>query len=115
MKAMLKGLACDEVDVDNYKPADSDCFNIRLIARIGPSDHEGSDYFEFYVCTADWLRNNINYSFWGRNHLVVKEFDIMEIRNAIEILIEANEAETWSGVAKKLSAYMSWEYEDYTS
>ncbi|MBP1201992.1 hypothetical protein JOD97_000006 [Duganella sp. 1411] len=115
MKAALKGLACDEVNVENYMPDESDCFNIRLVARIGPSGQESSDYFEFYVCTPEWIKRNNYCPFWGRNHLVVNEFDIVTIRNMIELLISNAEAENWGDLAKQLAAYMSWEYDGYKS
>ena len=115
MKAALKGLTSDEVNVENYTPDNSECFNVKLLAKIGPSDQEGSDYFEFYVCTAEWIKLNGAFPWWGRNHLVVSVFDIMEIRKTIGLLLENGEAENWGELAKDLSTYMAWEYAGYRS
>ncbi len=113
MRADLKGISADEVDIHSYAPDDPECFFITLRLRIGPEGDNGGDDFEVFVCTPTWLQNNVWEPMWGRHFLIVKEFNYQLIVDTIIKAISQYEGVGWSEIACKLARLYAWEFEDY--
>lgn len=113
MRAKLKGISADEVDIHSYVPDDPECFFITLRLCIGPEDDNGGDDFEVFVCTPTWLQKNVWEPMWGRHFLIVKEFNYQLIVGAIIKAISQYEGVGWSEIACKLARLYAWEFEDY--
>lgn len=117
MKAVLKSIFSLEIDCDiaEYGPQDSNVFGISLRLMIGPEVEAGSESFDIFVCTPDWLSRNMNEmeALWGRHMLIVKRYDYQLFRQTIEGYISDCQGNNWLEIAQKLSRIGAWEFEDY--
>ncbi|WP_070094380.1 MULTISPECIES: immunity 8 family protein [Pseudomonas putida group] len=113
MRAELKKISADEVDIHSYVPDDLECFFITIRLRIGPEGADGGDDFEVFVCTPVWLERNVWEAMWARHFLIVKEFNYQLLVDAIIKCISQCEGDSWSEVALKLARFYAWEFEDY--
>lgn len=113
MKAELKTLGNDLCDLDIYFPEEIDNFIMSLTLTIGPLQEEGSNYFYIRVCTPEWLCKNQWLPELMRHTLLVRKYDLDEIKKAIMDYIDQCEGNDWMEIAQKLSRVFAWEYEDY--
>lgn len=113
MRAELKDVSADDMDIGSFVPADPKCFSIVLRLRIGVEGSSSGDDFELTICTPAWLQNNIWEPMWGRHFLVVREFNYQEIVNTISKGVVACVGGDWIEVAGKLARLFAWEFEDY--
>jgi len=113
MRAELKSVSADEVDVSSYAPEEPGCFFIVLLLRIGTEDSNSADNFEISVCTPQWLEKNVWEPRWGRHLLIVREFDYQKIVSVIVDSISRCDGESWMEIAGKLSRLYAWEFEGY--
>jgi len=49
----------------------------------------------------------------GRHRLIVARYEYDAVRRAIEGLVSGAEGRDWSDVARKISRFAHWEFEDY--
>lgn len=84
-------------------------------AKIGPENAKGADLFQIMVCIPDWIKANYadKKAVWRRHMLIVFEYDLAEIKSAINGYVEKCTADDWHGLALKLSRIGGWEFEDY--
>jgi hypothetical protein len=117
MRAILKGISSPDVELATYWPEDESCFGFLIEAQIGPENEKGTDLFQIMVCTPDWIKANYSKrkAVWGRHMLIVFEYDLAEIKSAINRYVERCMADDWHGLALKLSRMGDWEFEDYQS
>jgi hypothetical protein len=92
-----------------YAPADRHDFDAKGIAFISDEGSEGTDVFDFRVCTPNRLASEGPE--FGRGVIVMREWD----RNALESAIaqkctEIGEDEDWSRLALELSEWIEWEF-----
>lgn len=117
MKAIIKGIWIDSADFDleTYLPDDLENFGLWINFRAGPSDSEGAHDYQLLVCTPEWLKNEYKSSkaVWGYGILIVFEYDLNMIKLEIDNRIESCAGENWHVIAKKISKFAAWEYEDY--
>ena len=113
MRAELKEISADEVDIRFYVPDEPECFFITLRLRIGAEDSDSGDDFEIFVCTPTWLERNIWEPMWGRHFLIVRAFNYQSIADTIIKGVSRCEGESWLEVAGKLARFYAWEFEDY--
>jgi len=113
MKAELKTLGNDLFDLKLYLPEEADNFIMSLTLTIGPIDETGSNYFYVKVCTPEWLCKHHWLPELMRHTLLVRKYDLDEIKKTITDYIDQCEGEDWMDIAQKLSRVFSWEYEDY--
>src|SRR5882724_9305794 len=88
MNAELKSMFSPDVDLRTYHPEPSDRFGFLLRAMIGPEGGPGEESFDFFVCTPKWLLEQretglIEDVVFGTNKLIVFDYDIPLIRDAI--------------------------------
>ncbi|OIN19252.1 hypothetical protein AO411_2019255 [Salmonella enterica subsp. enterica serovar Sarajane] len=115
MKAELKTLGNDLCDLKNYSPEEIDSFVMSLTLTIGPVNEAGSNYFYVRVCTPEWLCKNHWLPELMRHTLLVRKYDLDEIKKTIIDYIDQCEGKDWLEIAQKLSRVFAWEYEDYQS
>lgn len=115
MRAKLKGLSSPDVELQTFYPEDENSFGILIEAEIGAEGGAGADLFQIMVCTPDWIKEKYSdrKTVWGRHMLIVFEFDLAEIREAINRYVEGCVADDWPGLALKLARIGAWEFEDY--
>ena len=117
MKAKLKeiysiGLANS---LEEFWPSDESNFGISMRLMIGPEDSAGSESFDVFVCTPDWIKSQYAEEgfTWGRHMLVVLEYDLDLIKREIERYIANCEGKDWLEIARKLNGMGAWEFENY--
>lgn len=113
MKAIVKGIFCDEFDLSSYSPDDGQIFSATLRIKIGPVDSEGADDFELLVCTPEWMLKHIQGPKWGRHLLIVSEYDLNCIEEFICSYVAQCIGKDWPEIAAKLTRVFFWEFEDY--
>ena len=116
MRAKLKGLHSPDIDDLEHWSPDSDSFGFLLQAMIGPADGSGHESFDLIVCTSDWFADHEMAEApirSGHHTLFVKRYDYRMLKAFIERAVHAVEADSWSGVAEKLSWLGNWEFANY--
>ncbi|WP_392566214.1 immunity 8 family protein [Utexia brackfieldae] len=112
MQAELKQIDSFDVDINNYCP-DEDSFRILVTLFIGPKESNSINYFDLTICSTQYLDKQIYKPEILRHMLVVRKFNLDEIKNEINACIEKCNSNTWEETAQKLSRYFAWEFEDY--
>jgi hypothetical protein len=113
VKAILKKISNDDYELDKYWPEDENVFSLRLLLRIGLEDSVGADNFDLFICTPEWLCKHRWLPELMRHTLLVRKYDLDEIKKTITDYIDQCEGEDWVEIAQKLSRVFAWEYEDY--
>lgn len=113
MKALLKSVGSIDCDPVRFIPEEKNIFGITLTLSIGLSNSNGADYFDVLVCTPEWLSKSVWEPELVRHMLIVRKYDINEIKDTINHCIEKCTCNTWAETALKLSRYFAWEFEDY--
>lgn len=111
IKPILSGLNTIE---NSWGDNDSD-FWIQVQAEIGPQYGNGSELFTFSAVSPTRLVRLVeeNSIVLGRSMLIMLDFNINIVRNAIEKILDGIEGETWEEVANVISKYARWEFEGY--
>ncbi|KMM45580.1 hypothetical protein CWIS_09880 [Cellulomonas sp. A375-1] len=91
-------------------------FAIPIRLMIGPADAPGEESFDLTVCSALWLGQQVEDTpvFDPRHYLVVGEFHWPTVRRYLEWRVERCVGATWEAVARQLSRFAFWEFEDYS-
>jgi hypothetical protein len=117
MKAKLKELYSLELEhaLEEFYPEHANDFGISLRMIIGLENTSGSESFDLFVCTPDWLKRQCAEEklVWGRHMLIMLEYDFDQIKSEIENYIASCSGNDWAAIAEKLSRIGAWEFEDY--
>lgn len=116
MNAEIKSFISPDIqDLFSYKPTNKESFSFLLELVIGIKGQEGGDLFSIEITTPKWLLENYNKGdvVFGRNRLIVFEYDINRFINEIETYINSAPGNTWTEIANQLSRIAQWEFEDY--
>ncbi|WP_371321262.1 Imm8 family immunity protein [Achromobacter seleniivolatilans] len=113
MRAQLREISSDEVDVRDYSANLPDAFCITLRLRIGVEDAIGADNFEVCVCNFKWLESHAHTPFSGAGFLIVRDYDFEEIELTVLELISKCGGTDWNSIGNKLSRYFLWEFVEY--
>ena len=116
MQAVPRNLYCTEIeDLEGYLPDEPDNFRFLLRAMVGPSDGEGEESFDVYVCTPKWLieNNNVSDVLLGLHKIIAFQYDYRRLRGFIEKYLMRCSGESWGEVARKASLLGHWEFEGY--
>ncbi len=114
MKAKIKSFSSPETDdLRNFRP-DTDAYSLLIEFAIGPVDEPGEEIFAVEVVTPLWFMAALKStnSLFGRNFLIVLDYNFNLVYNRMKTLIESFDAETWHELALKISRYAHWEFED---
>jgi hypothetical protein len=119
MKAKLKEMYSLELEqpLEEFWPEDKSNFGISIRLMIGAEGSSGAESFDIFVCTPDWIKSQYpnEKCMWGRHMLVILEYDLHLIRQAVDCYIAGCTGEDWPTIARKLSGMGAWEFEDYQS
>jgi hypothetical protein len=115
MKAVLKGMSNDYVDLNEWHPEDLEDFSVDILLKIGGASSAGADNFDLVVCTPRWLSRFSDLGQWGRGMLVVNRYDIDLIRARVTSCIDDCVGDDWPSIASQLSRFFLWEFEGYVS
>ena len=120
MKVEIKSCYSPDIDdLKSHKPKQADSFCFLLTIFIGVEGEEGEDTLDFIVCTPKYLINEHEEEkesegvIFGKNYLIVFEYNFENILNQIKKLIDSIEEDTWGAIGQRLSRYGKWEFEDY--
>jgi hypothetical protein len=115
MKAELKGFHSPDVyDLEKYSPEPEDNFCFYLEISVGVKNQLGSEQFGITVCTPRWLLDNkANEIVFGKNYLIVANYNYKKIYDAIRLYINELNGASWEELARKISRIGYWEFEDY--
>lgn len=116
MKAQLRRLHSPDVaDLRRIASSHSTQGAFLVQAMIGPKEGEGEEAFDFLVCTADWLAQEVllRRSMWVTEYLVLAEYDYDLLRAAVEQICAQAKGETWEEVALQLNRFARWEFAEY--
>lgn len=117
MKAQLRELRSLEIEerLGYFWPKNESNFGTWVRLVIGPENEVGSEYFDIFVCTPAWIGAECaaGKGVWGRNLLVIPEYDIDVIKSEVNKCIDACIGETWAAVAMGIAKFSAWEYEGY--
>lgn len=113
MKAILKSISNDYFHLVDFYPENEREFSLQLILRIGAEDSSGADNFDLRICTPEWLCKHHWLPELMRHTLLVRKYDLDEVRKTITDYIDQCEGNDWMEIAQKLSRVFAWEYEDY--
>jgi hypothetical protein len=104
-------------DLAGWVPSEPSCFGFLLQLLVGPDESDGEESFDFVVCTPEWLRQKYGESaaIMARHHLLVFKYDFDAIETALRSLVASLEGGSWPELARQLSRYGKWEFEDYRS
>jgi hypothetical protein len=118
MKAEIKKLHSPDIDdLKIYHPKNINSFSFLLQMLVGPKGKEGEESFDITVCTPQWLITNLSEEkvIFGRDFLIVFEYDYQAITNKLTKFVENIEGNDWNELTRQLSKIGRWEFEDYKS
>jgi hypothetical protein len=116
MVAELKShFVIDGPALDEYRPVDPKNFNVTLRLMVGPRAQPSEESLDIVVCTPAALQDECTeHGFvFGRNRLIVSEYDPSLILDTLKRMVERCDGTSWPEVGSKLSRYGYWEFEDY--
>jgi len=115
MRAKLKSIIVSDIDPESFWPEEEDNFGFYLQAIIGPDNEEGGDTFGFQICSPKWLMEEYKKSdlIFGRHIIIALQYDFLAIEKKISDLCQKSTGDSWPEIAKKLSRFGYWEFEDY--
>jgi hypothetical protein len=116
--AELKGLSSSDVDMPSFIPDVEGLFGFWCHAEIGPWNEEGSDLFQFCVCSPLWLASQMSDGkspepMFGQDLIIMNEYDFGKVFALIDRYLARCTGESWSEIAPKIGRVGSWEFEDY--
>jgi len=116
MRAELKGFhSPDILDLERFNPLEKDHFCFYLEFSAGPKNGIGHEQFGITVCTPRWLIDNKNENevIFGKDHLIVFEYNYKKICDTIKNYVENLEETIWEDLAQKISKIAYWEFDNY--
>lgn len=115
MRAELKSLISSDIDPDSYYPEDRRVFGFGVQAVIGPENFDGGDVFNFFVCSPDWLKEEIldKEIIFARSFIIINDYNFEIIENKIKELCSKTVSDCWDKIAIQISKFGFWEFEEY--
>lgn len=119
MKAEVKWFEYNTTMDSHFIPDNSSKFCELVTMQIGPQNFDGGDYFYFHVVTPEWLAYSLAFEDaflvkWGRHQLIAPYWNQEKIESQVHVIVdEHGTGEEWGSIAKNLSRFFHWEFEDY--
>lgn len=113
MRAVIRSISNDVLDVETYCPESVDNFSLSLRIRIGLDCSQGADDFELLICTPKWLEETVWEACFGRGLLIVREYNFSIINEFINDYVSSCEGDSWEAIVMRLVRVFSWEFDDY--
>lgn len=115
MKGQLKSIGVNSAlySLETYQPEEENLFGLWINLTIGPVGKSGGHDYQVFLCTPEWLCKHRWAPEFMRHTLLIRKYDLDEIKKFIENYIDQCEGEDWMEIAQKLSRVFAWEYEDF--
>jgi ribosome biogenesis protein Tsr3 len=114
IKLKIQDFYSPDVEVHSCEPEAPEAVRFLLELEIGEAGNERKDLFQVVVATPEGLRAGAKDSVIAdRATIVVSEYSWIQLRRAVEQIVERCEAPTWKEAVLRLQRYFRWEYEDY--
>jgi len=114
MRAEIRGYSLTEnEDRSSYEPGEQQVFGFTLLFEIGIRGQEGADFFEVDVASPGFLERGLSQPVFLRHTLLATDYNIPEAVVLVRKYVEAQEADSWEELARKISRVARWEFEDY--
>ena len=122
MSLELKGVDVAGDFLGDHRPENINFFSIWVTVTVGPKNEVGGSLYNFHVCSPDWLKYAVecetdNGYLWGLHTLIVNEFNSVKIeealKNKVNEVVKKFPQYTDTELAKVISRYGHWEFEDY--
>jgi hypothetical protein len=116
MRAKVKDWFSPDVpEVCKWQPQSLDDLHYYLEMTIGTEDEPGGDLFSLMVVSpqARASSSRQNRRSEEQRHLFVTDYSWKVVLDHVNNVLDICQDETWPEVARKLSRYFYWEYEDY--
>ena len=110
---IFKKISNDHFDLDEFYPENEHEFSLQLLLRIESEHSSRPDNFDLHICTPEWLCKHHWHPQLMRHTLMVRKYELDEIKKTITDYIDQCEGNDWREIAQKLSRIFAWEYEDY--
>lgn len=103
------------LDLETLELKDPQRFHVTIRAMIGPDPGKGEESFDFCVCSQEWINDEIQQRRYVVAHrlMVISHWNVELVKRGINETISSLVADSWKELAKKLSVFASWEFEDY--
>lgn len=112
MKATIRRFASPDVDLASFAPPDP--LNVRVLLEVfvGPADGPGEERFAFEVLSTNALAANMGASevVFGLHKIIVKNFEWVSVKGAVEKVVERASGETWDELAASIGRFGQWEF-----
>jgi hypothetical protein len=118
MKVEIRKLYSLEIEdeMSHYQPADANNFGTWMRLSVGLNGERGTDNFDLFVCTPQWLSEELEtdpVARWGRHFLIVKEYNLAAIADQLDRMVQRCSGDDWHDTALKIARFAAWEFEDY--
>jgi hypothetical protein len=114
MKAIVRDFDMVGGELSQYFPNDPQYFRIHFEVIVSRDGEPGGDIYSLTILSPKWFCDNYkSMPRFLRHILVVDEYDEIEIKKAINELVDNATGENWDEISEKLSRFMFSEFEDY--
>lgn len=115
IKPVLRRIHSPDIqDIQSAKIDEEEPFCALIQAFYGPDGGRGDEAFDFLVCNALWISKAAEIApLSGRHHLIVKNFNRLQLQEFFNGLEQICTGRDWEEVARKLGRFGKWEFEDY--
>ena len=116
MKPEIKYFYSPDIeDLKKYSPKQKNNFSFLLQVIIGVEGMEGEESFDFEICTPHWLLENYekNKIIFGRGYIIVFEYNLENIIEKINKVIDKCKGGSWDEIANKINLFGRWEFDNY--
>ncbi|MBY0491921.1 MAG: immunity 8 family protein [Gemmatimonadaceae bacterium] len=118
MRAVVQSLHSPDISELETFTAGPEPFSLLIEATIGQDESRGGEQFCFTVCNCPAMNlevENASGRAWIRSVLLMKTFSYQLLIDALnELCARAGEGD-WDSIARYISKYTSWEFEDFQS
>jgi hypothetical protein len=107
-------LKTPDIDPDTHVPDDPENFAFLVEMIAGPSNGPGDEQFQFIVCTAGYLAEQVRRRgpMPGHHLVIVDRYHWPTIKEYFERLVTRVWGADWREVARKLSRHSIYEFEE---
>jgi hypothetical protein len=116
MRSEVKSILAESDDFNkDFHPDDIYNFNFLLRILVGPKGENAQESFDIEVCSTKWIEENLNDDevMLGRHTIIMKDYNFKSLKKRVFKLFDSKTGDNWRDIAKYLSRYAHWEFEDY--
>ena len=117
MKAELRSIETPQGEPLDTVRSRGGSFCIPVYALIGAEGERGEEIFQFEVCSAEWLAEELesNSAIWGGRRLIMARFDPEAVETHVRKRLRHAVGSDWNSIAQKIGQWAIWEFENYNA